>query len=79
MTYEVIREIRDWASLVLLTMIWLDGRAVLAVERAVHNLYGEYIADRKEERHKKLEQLAAARAAKAAKKEAQSVETTTQN
>lgn len=70
-TYDVIREVRDWVSTILLTFIWLDGRAVLAVERAVHNLYGEYISDRKEERHKKLEQLAAARAAKAAKKESQ--------
>jgi hypothetical protein len=62
-----------------LILIWRDGKEVLKVERATHSLYGDYIADRREERHKKLEQLAAARAAKAAKKEMASVETTAQN
>lgn len=62
-----------------LIKIWHDGKEILKVERATHSLYGDYIADRREERHKKLEQLAAARAAKAAKKEMASVETTAQN
>lgn len=51
-----------------LILIWRDGKEILKVERATHSLYGDYIADRKEERAKKLQQLADARAAKAAKK-----------
>jgi hypothetical protein len=63
--------VRDIAELVLLVLIWWDGRNILKVERATHQLYEFYVNDRKAERAAKLAQLAAARLAKAAKKEAQ--------
>jgi hypothetical protein len=46
----------------------MDGKAIRKIEMASHNLYIKYFAERQEERRKKLEQLATARAAKAAKK-----------
>ncbi len=63
-----IEIVRDVIELVLLYRIWIDGRAIRAIEQASHQLYIRYFAERMEERKKKLEQLAAARAAKAAKK-----------
>lgn len=60
--------IRDAIELVLLWRIWVDGRAIRAIEKASHDLYIRYFAERMEERKKKLEQLAGARAAKLAKK-----------
>lgn len=65
---EVFESIRDAVELVLLWRIWVDGRAIRAIEKASHNLYIRYFEERMEERKKKLEQLAAARASKAAKK-----------
>lgn len=62
-----MRHFFDVAELVLLVLIWWDGRNILKVERATHNLYEFYVNDRKAERKAKLDQLAAARAAKAAK------------
>jgi hypothetical protein len=63
--------VRDIAELVLLVLIWWDGRNILKVERATHQLYEFYVNERRSERAAKMAQLAAARAAKAAKKEAQ--------
>jgi hypothetical protein len=74
--FEIFAVISTLVETFFLILIWRDGKEILKVERATHSLYGDYIADRKEERHKKLEQLAAARAAKAAKKEAQNIEPT---
>jgi hypothetical protein len=65
---EILESIRDAIELVLLWRIWVDGRAIRAIEKASHDLYIRYFAERQEERKKKLEQLAAARASKAAKK-----------
>jgi hypothetical protein len=65
---EIIAVVRDLIELVLLYRIWIDGRAIRAIEAASHNLYIRYFEERTEERRKKLEQLAMARAAKAAKK-----------
>jgi hypothetical protein len=61
-------DVRDVVELVLLWRIWVDGRAIRIIEKASHDLYIKYFAERQEERKKKLEQLAMARAAKAAKK-----------
>ena len=71
---STIQIIQGLVDTVFLVMIWRDGRAILAVEKATHNLYEFYVNDRKAERKAKLDQLAAARAAKAAKKEAQNSE-----
>ena len=68
MIKEILESIRDAIELVLLWRIWVDGRAIRAIEKASHDLYIRYFAERQEERKKKLEQLAAARASKAAKK-----------
>jgi hypothetical protein len=68
MIKETISYFRDTIELVLLYRIWIDGRAIRAIEAASHNLYIRYFEERTEERRKKLEQLAMARAAKAAKK-----------
>jgi len=68
MIREILSNVRDVVELTLLWRIWVDGRAIRAIEAASHNLYIQYFAERKEERKKKLEQLAAARAIKAAKK-----------
>ena len=65
---EIIGYIRDAIELILLWRIWVDGRAIRAIEAASHNLYIQYFAERREERAKKLKQLADARAIKAAKK-----------
>jgi hypothetical protein len=63
-----ISDARDLIELSLLFRIWMDGKAIRKIEMASHNLYIKYFAERQEERKKKLEQLATARAAKAAKK-----------
>ena len=63
-----ISDVRDVIELSLLFRIWMDGKAIRKIEMASHNLYIKYFAERQEERRKKLEQLAMARAAKAAKK-----------
>jgi len=68
MIREISHDIRDIIELVILWRIWLDGRAILAVEKASHDLYIKYFAERQAERKSKLEQLAKAREAKAAKK-----------
>ena len=68
MTKDIIGVFRDAMELILLWRIWVDGRAIRAIEAASHNLYIQYFAERKEERKKKLEQLAKAREAKAQKK-----------
>ena len=68
MIRQIISDVRDVVEIVLLYRIWVDGRAIRAIEKASHDLYIRYFAERQEERKKKLEQLAQARAAKAAKK-----------
>ena len=68
MIRQIITDVRDVAEIVLLWRIWVDGRAIRAIEKASHDLYIRYFAERQEERKKKLEQMAVARAAKAAKK-----------
>lgn len=68
MIRQIIIDVRDVAEIVLLWRIWVDGRAIRAIEKASHDLYIRYFAERQEERKKKLEQMAVARAAKAAKK-----------
>lgn len=64
---EALGYIRDAIELLLLWRIWLDGRAILAVEKASHNLYIKYFEERQIERAAKLQQLAKAREAKASK------------
>jgi hypothetical protein len=68
MIREILLNARDVVELTLLWRIWVDGRAIRKIEKASHDLYIKYFAERQEERKKKLEQLAQARAAKAAKK-----------
>jgi len=68
MTKQILEISRDLIELILLFRIWLDGKAIRKIEAASHDLYIRYFAERQEERKKKLEQLAGARAAKAAKK-----------
>lgn len=65
---QIIADIRDIVELTLLFRIWVDGRAIRAIERASHDLYIKYFAERQAERAAKLAQLAKAREAKAAKK-----------
>ena len=65
---ETVRDIVTFFDLVLLTAIWLDGRAIRVLEKATHDLYLRYFAERQAERAAKLAQLAKAREAKAAKK-----------
>ncbi len=65
---EIFESIRDAIELVLLWRIWVDGRAIRAIEAASHDLYIKYFAERQAERTAKLQQLAKAREAKAAKK-----------
>jgi len=66
---EIIGYIRDAIELILLWRIWVDGRAIRAIEQATYKLYEFYVNDRKAERTAKLEQLKKAREAKAKKAE----------
>lgn len=68
MNKEIIDGVRDVIELVLLWRIWVDGRAIRIIEKASHDLYIKYFAERQAERAAKLQQLAKAREAKAAKK-----------
>ena len=61
-------DVRDIVELALLFRIWVDGRAIRAIEQATYELYKFYVDDRKAERTAKLEQLRKAREAKANKK-----------
>ena len=74
MIRQIVSDVRDVVEIVLLYRIWVDGRAIRAIEKASHDLYIRYFAERQEERKKKLEQLAMARAAKAAKKTEPSID-----
>ncbi len=65
---EVFEHIRDTIELIILWRIWVDGRAIRAIEAASHDLYIKYFAERQAERTTKLQQLAKAREAKAAKR-----------
>lgn len=71
MTNEIKEMLRDAATavdLILLIRIWLDGRAIRALEKMTNDLHLKYFAERQAERAAKLAQLAKAREAKAAKK-----------
>jgi Mg/Co/Ni transporter MgtE len=68
MIKDFIEGVRDGVELLLLWRIWVDGRAIRAIEKASHDLYIKYFAERQEERKAKLLQLAKAREAKALKK-----------
>ena len=52
---EIIGYIRDAVELILLWRIWVDGRAIRAIEQATYKLYEFYVNDRKAERTAKLE------------------------
>ncbi len=54
-------------DLVLLVLIWKDGRSILEVERKNYNLYDTHINEIRAERLRRQGQLAAARQAKANK------------
>jgi hypothetical protein len=68
MVREILSNARDVVELTLLWRIWVDGRAIRAIEQATYELYKFYVDDRKAERTAKLEQLRKAREAKANKK-----------
>lgn len=65
---QIFSDAKDIVDLLLLCLIWLDGRAIRSLEKATHDLYIKYFEERKAERAAKLAQLAKAREAKAAKK-----------
>lgn len=64
-----LSHLRDIAETVLLILIWRDGREILKVEKASHELYLRYFADRQSERTTRLKSLSKAREAKATKRE----------
>ena len=68
MIRQIVSDVRDVVEIVLLYRIWVDGRAIRAIEQATYELYKFYVDDRKAERTAKLEQLRKAREAKANKK-----------
>lgn len=68
MIREMVIDLRDLVEIVLLWRIWVDGKAIRAIEMASHDLYIKYFAERQAERAAKLLQLSKAREAKAAKK-----------